>query len=57
MKTLTLAYLLVVIVADPSIPSNYCGRVDQAPQIGVKNYLSSPGYPGKTTEAGRCQWV
>jgi len=56
MNTLTLAFL-AVITADPSIPSNYCGRVDQSPQIGVKHYLTSPGYPGKTTEAGRCQWL
>ena len=55
MKILPL--LILSIMADPSIPANYCGRVDIAPQLGVNNYLTSPGFPGKTTEAGRCQWV
>ena len=56
MKSL-LQLLALTVVADPHVPTNYCGRVDVAPQVGVKNFLTSPGYPEKTTDAGRCQWV
>ena len=35
---------------------NYCGRLDVRPDH-VKHYLTTPGYPARAAEAGRCQWL
>lgn len=35
---------------------NYCGRLDVRPDH-VKHYLTTPGYPAKAAEGGRCQWL
>ena len=49
------AYLTAAVHGDQK-EMNYCGRLDIRPEH-VKNYLTTPGYPARAAEAGRCQWL
>ena len=53
---LIIAICLTISVQGDQKELNYCGRLDVRPDH-VKHYLTTPGYPARAAEAGRCQWL
>ena len=51
-----IAFCLTTSVQGEPKEVNYCGRLDVRPDH-VKHYLTTPGYPARAAEAGRCQWL